>query len=380
MPSSSPPAGKPAAEVEMSGRRWSLWLGPPIALVAVVLLLGQLQPRAEAGGRMTAPPAGACAGPAPLGRAIQGARGTWWRLEDRLDGNGTLTGRMLFAGNGKTTTLGLALGAESMARGPVGGLIVVASDDGRFSEVRLVSAVEGCSWLVHRTESVVRSALLDASNGTILAHLLQRETRADLGTWRVTGVDPDSTLQVVLGPLAPRVDLGPIWVTELRLDAKGRTLAVQSCAEPACVTRIVALDRPQAAPISIEGPDQGSIVGLANGRLFTWEHCPGMPCAIQAWEVGAGKHAALVQRAVGAALTPEGRYLVVVLDASGHAQRIDLATKVGQRIRGIGPGELPLGTGIGSDAGTEVGSNELALAAPGSDARAFDPAGAAVEP
>ena len=193
-------------------------------------------------------------------------------------------------------------------------------------------------------------------------------------------MDPDSTLQLVLGPLRPRPDLGPVWVTELRLDGQGRMLAVQSCAEPACVTRIVRLDGSQTAPIAIEGADQGSIVGLANGRLITWAHCPGLPCAVQAWEVVAGKHASLVEQAVGTGLTADGCYLVAVLDPNGHARRIDLTTNLSQRIRGIAAGDLPLGIGIAAYAGIEVGANELALAAPGGDAHAFNPAGAAVEP
>ena len=57
--------------------------------------------------------------------------GTWWRLADTLGANGELAGRTLYAGRAAKTTLAMALGAESMARGPVAGLLVVTTDDGR---------------------------------------------------------------------------------------------------------------------------------------------------------------------------------------------------------------------------------------------------------
>ena len=43
-------------------------------------------------------------------------------------------------------------------------------------------------------------------------------------------------------------------------------------------------------------------------------------------------------------------------------------------------GDLPLGSGVGAYAGLEVGPDEIALAAPGADAHAFNPAGAAPAP
>jgi hypothetical protein len=161
-----------------------------MTLLAVALVVSRFQPGVEAGGRTTPPPAGACAGAAPTGTPVQGgARGAWWRLVDRLDGEGTLVGRTLFAGVAKAATMTLDLGVESMASGPKGGLVVVTSDDGRFSDIHLVSAARGCAWLVHHTESVVRSAILDASTGTILAHLVQRG-RVSCGTWRIASAEP----------------------------------------------------------------------------------------------------------------------------------------------------------------------------------------------
>lgn len=365
----------------MSERRWKLWLGPPVALLAIAVVFGRFQAGAEAGGRTTPRPAGVCAAKAPTPGALRSAPGAWWRLVDRLDGNGALVGRTLFAGLGGATRLTLELGAESMASGPVGGLIVVANDDGRFSDVRLVSAAEGCSWLVHRDEAVVRSAILDPATGTLLAHRVTRETRSDLGTWRITGLAPDAVLERVVGPLAGQPDLGPIWATELRLDADAKTIAVQSCSDLGCLIRLVALDQPAGAPRIVRGPELGSILGFAGDQVVTWERCAGLPCSLLAWSPSTNAHERLLEHAVAAALTADGRYLVAVTDAAtGRAFRVDLRANVSQRIDGVAAGDLPLAGGIGAYAGFEVGSTEIAIAAPGADAHAFDPSRASAAP
>src|SRR6185503_5118058 len=138
----------------MSKRRWSLWLGPPIVLVAVALVAGRFQPGAEAGGRRTNPPAGACAAsPVPTdggGRPAPDAGvGSWWRLEDEIDASGVMTGRELAVGREGAGLAQLDLPIESAASGPVAGVVIVSVDDGRTSEVRLVEAASGCAWVAY---------------------------------------------------------------------------------------------------------------------------------------------------------------------------------------------------------------------------------------
>src|SRR6266542_3293015 len=150
----------------MSRRHWSLWLGPPLVVLTVGLVLSRFQPAAEAGGRSTAPPAGACAG-SPVstdaaGRVRQDVGvGSWWRIADRLDESGSMAGRQLAVGRGGATGLTLDLAVESAASGPLGGGVVVASDDVRQSTIRFVSDAASCSWLVHQSADVVRAAILD---------------------------------------------------------------------------------------------------------------------------------------------------------------------------------------------------------------------------
>lgn len=372
----------------MSRQRWSRWLAAPLALVAIGLLLSRFQPGAEAGGRTSAPASGACAGEPPLGAAAAGTAGpgagaaqrTWWRIEEALDPEGTLAGRTLYAGRAANTTLTMSLGTESMARGPVRGLLIVTNDDGHASEVRLVSIADGCSWLVHRNQNVVRSAILDPAAGVAYAHLVQRETRADLGVFRLAGGDPEAPLQRVLDPLAPQADLGEIWATELRLDEAGTALAVQSCSDRGCVTRVLA---PAAfgSPVTVvRGQGQGSIIGIAGDRIVTWAFCAGMPCSVQGWTAGSQNPAVLAERAVGAGLTLDGRYVLLVTDESGRAVRLDLAGNRSSVVKGVAAGELPLGAALTSTAGLEVAADEIALASPGGDPHPLAPGAAIVVP
>lgn len=369
----------------MSGKRWARWLVAPLAFVAVALVLSQFQPGAEAGGKTAPPKGGACAGSAPLGAAfgadaLAKGHGTWWRLTDSMDANGELVGRTLFAGRAAKTTLTLPLQTESMARGPVAGLLVVSSDDGSSSEVRLVSITDGCSWLVHRDANVVRSAILDPSTGIAYAHLVQRETRTDLGVFRLAGDDPEAALQRVLDPLAPQPDLGPIWATELRLDAAGSSLAVQSCSDRGCLTRVLSLGGFGNPVTVVRGEGQGSIIGFSGQRIVTWGFCAGMPCEVQAWTAGSGKAATLADRAIGAGLTRNGRYLVLVTGDTGRAIRLDLVANTTAAITGIGAGELPLAGNVTSTAGIDVGDDEIGLASAGGDAHALAAGGTSAAP
>lgn len=366
----------------MSGKRWARWLIAPLAFVAVALVLSRFQPGAEAGGKTSPPKAGACAGSAPLGAgfdtaALAAGHGTWWRLTDSMDANGELVGRTLFAGRAAKTTLTMPLGTESMARGPVAGMLIVSNDDGRTSEIRLVSIANGCSWLVHRDANVVRSAILDPNAGTAYAHLVQRETRTDLGIFRLQSGDPDAVLEQVLEPLAPQPDLGPIWATELRLDGGSSTLAVQSCSDQGCLTRVLSLGAFGKPVTIVKGEGQGSIIGFSGERIVTWGFCAGMPCEVQAWTAGARKPTMLADHAVGAGLTRDGRYLVLVTDGNGHALRLDLFGGGAVAIRGVGAGELPLAANVTATAGFDVADDEVGLASGAGLAHALNPGAAA---
>jgi len=365
----------------MSRRRWPLWLAPPIALIATAVVLGRLQPLVEAGGRHSPAPPGACPS-APLANDSAAATGSaWWTLTDRIDHTGTLAGHVLAVGRGGAAGLTLELPAEASVSGPVRGAVLAASDDGRSSRLRVVSASGACSWLIDETFDVVRGAVLDPADGSVLAHLVDRATRADLGTWRFGGGGALGEPTIVLGPL-PRGRLdGPAWTTELRLDAAAGLLAVQSCADTGCATRLVDLsgDGPRVRELAGR---QGSLVGLVGGRVLTWARCPGVfPCGVEAWDLETGTVVTILDGAQAAAITADGRYLAATVDGhTGRTIRIDLAS--GARALVVGPpaGEFVLADGAAAVAGLEVADDEIAVMTPGGIPHPFRPAAAEVIP
>ncbi|MEA2675098.1 MAG: hypothetical protein QOI92_2290 [Chloroflexota bacterium] len=374
------------------GRRWARWLGPPIVLGAVALVLSQLHAVEVAGGRTTSPPVGSCAA-SPLATDAAGkprrdvGPGSWWTLADRLDAHGAMAGRRLAVGRGGATTFGLDLPVESAASGPVGGVVVLATDGDLRSEIRLVSVSGACLWPVGSSGDVVRGAILDPLDGSVLAHLVSRANRADLGTWRFGG--PGSAASDDPALVAPPLDEGllngPAWVTDLRLDTTARLLAVQSCTDTGCVTRVFDLQAAASAPVVLRGATadaaQGPMLGFANGKLLTWAACQGYPCAVRAWDLATAASSIVIDRADGAALTRDGRFLVASTDSrAGRTLRIDLVTGKAVLVRGVRAGEQLLSSGVAATSGVQLNADEVALGAPGAAPHSFRPIAAEVIP
>ena len=367
----------------MSRRRWTIWLGPPIALVAIALALSRFQPGAEAGGG-SARPVGACSS-SPLekdghGKPNLGAgQGTWWALSGRLDANGALAGRQLALGRGGATNLTLELAPDTLASGPVGGIVALTTDDGRQAQVRLLSVEKGCSFVAAETAEVARGAILDQADGSVIAHLVDRETRADLGTWRYAA-DGSSDPELVAPALEPDPARGPTWTTDLRLDDSGFLLAVQSCTDDGCLTRVFDLRKGLVPVASLEG-DQGSLIGITSDSLITWAKCFGFPCAVEQWSLLSGDAIAIVARAESAAVSANGRFLVAVTDSSRNGFiRLDLESGDVKGIRGVNRNERFVGGGVLALQGVQVRADEVGLAADGTIPRPFSPAGAEVLP
>ena len=368
----------------MSRRRWTIWLGPPIALAAIALALSRFQAGAEAGGRETAHAGGTCTA-SPLQKDARGrpdpglGLGTWWALSGKLDANGALAGRHLALGHGGSANLALELGPDTLASGPIGGIVALTTDDGRLSEIRLVAEGQGCSFSVAATPKLARGALVNPNDGTVIVHLIDRVSRADLGTWRYAADgDPDPAL--IAPPLQPDPKRGPIWTTDLRLDGAGSLLAVQSCTDSACLTRVFDL-RKGLLPVATLQGDQGSLIALTSASAITWEQCDGFPCGIRQWSLLTGDSVTLVQRAESAAVTANGRFLVAVTDsASGADIRVDLQHGDVKGVRGMNRNERLVVGGVLGLAGIEVPPDEVGLAADGTIPRPFSPAGAEVLP
>lgn len=367
----------------MSKRRWPVLLGPPLLFIAAVAaVVGLAGPPAKAGAAPSiarlaacAPGHGASAGP---------TNGAWWKTIDRTDATGALIGRQLFIGSGTRAVAAATLGVESSVSGPVDGLVVVTEDDGARSVVRLADVGGRCSITVDERSDVVRTAIIDPTDGAVFAHVVARGSRADLGTFRFarTGAGHWSTT-LVAGPLtgALAAEVGQVYGTGLAVDAGSRHLAVQSCTDLACLTRIFDLGKPGAAPVIVRGEDQGPMLGYAGQSLVTWSACVGYPCPMLAWDPGAARARQLTAGADAAALSRDGRRLVAFVagEAGGRLTEIAVGTGRSTRLQGIPAASRPLAMGPGATAGLEVGATEVALAIPGGDPFAIDPDAAAVE-
>jgi hypothetical protein len=378
--SASPSAGQPAAEVQMSKRPWPILLGPPLAVLVGAVLLSQLQAPAKAGRRVTPPPPVACAD-APTVPIIDSRPGTWWKTQERIDAAGTLIGRRVLVGTGNLPTTRIDLAVESSVSGPLGGLVVVTSDDGQRSSARIVSATAACSWPAGDSHDVIRSAILDPADGSLLAHLVDRASRADLGIWRLPGPATIADAPVQVAPPLGSIGrtLGVVWATDLRLDAATRRLAVQSCSDTDCLTRVYSLAQPGRAPLVIPGPEQGALIGFSPAGIVTWGACNGMPCGVLGWDATTRQHRTLVDSAAAAATTVDGRFLLATDGRTGATIRLDLRSGALDHV-GVRSGERPLELDGNRSQGLEVAADEVAVALPGGAARRFRPASAEVLP
>jgi hypothetical protein len=331
-----------------------------------------LLPPAEAG-RSAGPPGMTACKTAP---AIAPARrGSFFKLEAKLDGKGILAGQRLYVGAHGQTTAWMDLPSESTVTGPVGGVVAIVSDDGVHSTVSLGGASDGCSTPVHTTASIVRRAVINPLDGSVLLHLLARAGRADLGVWRLAtaGSQPVQVVEALPASLG----VSPVWATDLRLDPTGRMLAVQSCLERTCLTRIVDLAAPTRPAIVIRGQRQGPMLGFAGDRLVTWAACDGFPCGILAWNLAASEPEQLVADATAAGMTGDGRLLIAILDGSaGQAVVVDLQTGRVKPLHGLAAGDRPIATGGLAAAGLEVDPDQLAVGQRSGDPHAIRPSAA----
>ena len=213
------------------------------------------------------------------GRAA--ARGSSWSAREILDRTGTLAGWMLVVDTPGAPPLGIQLPPESSVSEPIDDRAVVTADDGTSSLVVVITALEGCATRVARLDAVARSGILRGRDGSVWLHAVDRSSRRDLGVWSV--ISPGDDPELVTAPLAaddPAVlAVGRVFATGLRLDTDGDRLAVQSCGERACRTRVV--DLGTGREWRIDGPHQGPLVAFGSGRATFRDACPDAPCPVR---------------------------------------------------------------------------------------------------
>jgi hypothetical protein len=366
----------------MLKRRWPVLVGPPL-LILIVVAVGLAQPIARASRAVVVPVLRTCASAAEVS-AGHAAPGAWWKTTENLDGSGLLLGRTLLVGDGAGAGGHLALADESSVSGPVDGVVLVTSDDGSRSQVRLASAAAGCDVLVDDRADVVRSAILDPGDGAVYAHLVGRDTRADLGTYRISPPGAGATESRLVAPPLPEdlgAHLGTVFGTVLRLDRGGTHLAVQSCTDLICLTRVFDLGQLDAAPAIVRGDQEGALIGFAGADLVTWGACTGLPCPVLAWNLATGHSRNLVGDASAAALTGDGRRLVALLTDDTATRPVEVDTASGRMtgLKGLPAGRLPFAGESSPDVGLEVADDEVAMTAPSGNPFAFRPDLAAAE-
>lgn len=330
-------------------------LGPPLVLVLAAGSILRTVPWTMAGKLPAPQPVAGCAasgptpggptpgGPTPGGPTVDTV-GTWWSQRPDLDGTGSLTGWTLTVGSPRALTMSMALPPETIVTGPYRGRVVAASDDGTRSTVRIVDAFGQCSRSLAVDEAIARRTILGPDGDVVIAHLLDRATRRDLGIWYVPS---DGTGRTVL--LMPPADvvlrsvgIDRVWATDMQLSADETRLAVQSCDPQACVTRVLDLRSRPGLMTTIDG-EHGALIGFVGDRLITQASCSGLPCDILSWDLLTLRPTTIEAGAIGAGVSGDGQIVVATPDLGGNASAVLIDLGTGQRtsIGALEPGAMP---------------------------------------
>lgn len=330
--------------------RWLRWIGPGVIALGAVGLIASTT--AGAAARPWTP--GRCAGPPGLLASVahDSRRGVlaelatvpWFRQDPVIDGAGDLRGQRVAIGlDGDRLIRSMDLPAESFAAGPFGRIVLVGSDDGITSRLGAVDVAAGCSWTITDERDVIRRATVDPTGTSIIEMRVDRVTRADLGIW-LRPIDGRTRARRILDPIVPDGRFGRTWSTEFMWSLAGDRLAVQSCGEAACRTRIMGPDATAVAAGAslLDAPDLGLLVGVDGDDVVTYAACRGWPCPIIVTNLRSGERRTLVAEADAAVLvgTPDGSRLV-------HEQR----TATGRRLqaRSLDDGQRSIDLGVVPD-------------------------------
>jgi hypothetical protein len=304
------------------GSRWLRWAGPGLIVLVYVGMVASAagagqrpwSPRACSDGTGNAAAAARSSEPVGLGDMRQVP---WYRLDARLDRSGALVGQRLGLGiDGGRSSRFIDLPPESFAAGPFGRMILVGADDGATSRIEAVDPAAECSWTLAHETDVIRRATIDPAGVLVYEMRVDRTSRTDLGIW-AQPLDGSRGAIRVLEPIGFDDRFGPTFSTEFAWDLANESLAIQSCGELACRTRILGQDGNSLH--AVDEPDLGTMVGIADNVLVSYGACPGLPCQIVATDITSGVRSVIADAAAGAALTatPDGPRLVHEVFADG---------------------------------------------------------------
>ncbi|HEX5149058.1 MAG TPA: hypothetical protein VFW02_08255 [Candidatus Limnocylindrales bacterium] len=331
----------------MLERRWLRWLGPGVialgalgSIASTAFGAGQRPWATRACGDDGGARASAARWAAPIGLGDLHLE-PWFRMDPRLDRAGALQGQRLALGiDGDRSSRIMDLPRESFAAGPFGRTILVGADDGSASRLELVNVAGECSSTAAQESDVIRRATVDPSGTTIYEMRVDRVTRADLGIW-ARPLDGSAPAVRVLEPIGVDDRFGPTFATEFSWELSGSSLAIQSCGEEACRTRVF---EPATGALQVLAePDLGGLVGLEGDVLVSYAACPGLPCPIVGTDLTTGARTVLADAGAAAVIvtTTDGPRLVHEVAAESgfklHAVALDgsAAADVGTILTGV---------------------------------------------
>jgi hypothetical protein len=358
----------------MRESRWVRWIAPGVFAAWTVSTMSS----ATAGAALGPPGWVPAACPGPAARLMETIRvattptpseargGPWYRIDPEIGPDGSLDGQQLSLGVvGESVVRTIFLPSESFAAGPFGRVILVGADDGRISRLQAVDVTRGCSWSIAESTDVIRRATIDPSRTSILEMRVARRGRADLGVWRrvVGGVEE---AQRILLPPVPDERFGRTFATEFMWDATGTRVAVESCGEIACRTRLL---HPDGGVASMEDPTLGPLVGVDGETVVSYGACRGLPCPIIATDARSGIQNVVVADGGPAVIvtTSAGPRLVdEVISGSDRRLRVtDLANGVASDLGAIPSGDALVATPDRASSGTRIPPGWIVLAPDG---------------
>ena len=201
-----------------------------------------------------------------------------FRVDPVIESGGALRGQRLWVGLGDLRAgRSMELPAESFAAGPFGRVILVGSEDGAASHLTAIDVANACAWPVGTEPSVIRRATVDPAGTGVYEMRVDRISRADLGIWW-RPMDGGRPVRRILAPVAADGRFGRTYSTEFTWDVESDRLAVQSCGEAACRTRVIS---PRDGSVAtLDAPDLGLLIGLSGDRVVTYGACRGLPCPV----------------------------------------------------------------------------------------------------
>jgi hypothetical protein len=285
--------------------RWIRRAGTGLAVIGTVVVVASTT--AGAGATPWEPPP--CRDvPTPIARPPGSL--SWFRLDPLLDDGASEGQRLTIGQAGMGRPRMLTLPVESFAAGPFGGRILVGADDGTTSRLSLIDIERLCQAPLAAAAQVIRRATISPDGRSLYEFRVDRSSRADLGVWR-RDLDAPATASPALPPIEPDERFGPTWSTEFAWSLDGARLAVQSCGELACRTRV--LELASGAVDRVDHPHLGPMVGLTRDRLLARGACAGLPCPITSVHLDDGTTVSLAVDAGSAVLAvdDDGRPWVV---------------------------------------------------------------------